>query len=158
MTMINQMNVTIQSGCMEHLPDCVVALENSELGRRYFAGEGSAERAVTAGLEQGDVSIALLDGHCAGFIWILPKGVFRSFPYIHIIAVKEDYRNKGIGRKLMAHAERAAFADAAKIFLLVADFNPDAKRLYERIGFRQVGEIPNLYRDGITEYLMMKER
>jgi len=125
---------------------------------QVFSSEGSAERAIQAGIEQGTFFVALLQGHCVGFIWVLPKGVFRSFPYIHIIAVKEEYRNRGIGRKLMTHAERIAFTDTAKIFLLVADFNPDAKRLYESIGYRQVGEIPNLYRDGITECLMMKER
>ena len=44
-----------------------------------------------------------------------------------------------------------------KFFLVVADFNPDAKRFYENNGYCQVGEIPGLYRDGITEYLMMKK-
>ena len=39
----------------------------------------------------------------------------------------------------------------------VADFNPEAKRFYEKNGYRQVGEIPGLYREGITEYIMMKE-
>jgi ribosomal protein S18 acetylase RimI-like enzyme len=48
------------------------------------------------------------------------------------------------------------FTDSSKVFLVVADFNPEAKRLYERMGYRQVGAIPGLYRDGVTEYLMMK--
>ena len=41
---------------------------------------------------------------------------------------------------------------------LVADFNPDAKILYEKIGYMEIGIIPGLYREGITEYLMMKLR
>ena len=45
---------------------------------------------------------------------------------------------------------------ADKIFLVVADYNPEAKRFYERNGYQQLGEIPNLYRPGITEYLMTK--
>jgi ribosomal protein S18 acetylase RimI-like enzyme len=44
------------------------------------------------------------------------------------------------------------------LFLVVADFNPDAKILYEKIGYIQVGTIPSLYREGITEHLMMKSR
>jgi ribosomal protein S18 acetylase RimI-like enzyme len=44
------------------------------------------------------------------------------------------------------------------VFLVVADFNPEAKRLYERVGYIEVGAIPNLYREGMTEYLMMKSR
>jgi ribosomal protein S18 acetylase RimI-like enzyme len=44
-----------------------------------------------------------------------------------------------------------------KLFLVVADYNPAAKRFYERNGYQQVGEIPNLYRPGVTEYLMVKD-
>ena len=50
------------------------------------------------------------------------------------------------------------FVKANKIILVVADFNLDGKRFYEKIGYHQVGEIPSLYRKGITEYLMMKEK
>ena len=31
------------------------------------------------------------------------------------------------------------------------------KRFYERNGYQQVGEIPNLYRSGVTEYIMAKD-
>lgn len=44
-----------------------------------------------------------------------------------------------------------------KLFFVVVDFNPGAKRFYESLGYCQVGEIPNLYRQGIKEYIMMKE-
>ena len=75
-----------------------------------------------------------------------------------MIAVKEGHRGEGIGKKLLQFFEAAAFADSAKAFLVVADFNPDARRLYERLEWRQVGAIPSLYREGVTEFLMMKER
>ncbi|WP_243277881.1 GNAT family N-acetyltransferase [Clostridium yunnanense] len=42
------------------------------------------------------------------------------------------------------------------IFLMVADFNKDAKKLYEKMGYEQVGIIPSFYRKGINEHLMMK--
>jgi ribosomal protein S18 acetylase RimI-like enzyme len=44
------------------------------------------------------------------------------------------------------------------VFLVVADFNPEAKRLYESLGYRQVGVIPGLYKEGVSEQLMMKNR
>jgi len=49
-------------------------------------------------------------------------------------------------------------SDRDKLFLVVADFNPNAKGFYESMGYHQVGEIPGLYREGITEYIMMKEK
>ena len=79
-----------------------------------------------------------------------------QFSYLHIIVVKEEYRNKGIGKALLDYSENIAYEMADKFFLVVADYNTDAKRFYERNGYQQVGEIPNLYRSGITEYLMAK--
>ena len=86
----------------------------------------------------------------------IPKGAFHSFPYLHIIAIKEEYRGFGVGKALLDYSERIASEMADKLFLVVADNNPEAKRFYERNGYQQVGEIPNLYRPGITEYLMAK--
>lgn len=70
-------------------------------------------------------------------------------------AVEEAYRGQGIGKRLLGYFEELSARN--KFFLVVADFNPDAKRFYENNGYCQVGEIPGLYRDGITEYLMMKK-
>ena len=44
----------------------------------------------------------------------------------------------------------------SKCFLVVADYNPEAKRLYEQIGYTEVGRIPDLYKEGVTEILMMR--
>ena len=54
-------------------------------------------------------------------------------------------------------SENIAREMADKFFLVVADYNPDAKRFYERNGYQQVGKIPDLYRSGVTEYLMAKD-
>ena len=100
--------------------------------------------------------VALIGEECVGFTYIIPKGAFHGFPYLHIIAIKEEYRDRGIGKALLDYSERIALEMADKLFLVVADYNPDAKRFYEKNGYQQVGEIPSLYRPGITEYLMAK--
>ena len=51
---------------------------------------------------------------------------------------------KGIGKALLDYSENIAYGMADKFFLVVADYNPDAKRFYERNGYQQVGEIPKL--------------
>ena len=148
--------ITFAKGSERHLKDCKVALCQSTLGEKYFSSPGSAENAILEGIQQGNLYVALIGDECVGFTYIIPKGAFHSFPYLHIIAVKEEFRDKGIGKALLDYSERIAFEMADKFFLVVADFNPDAKRFYERNGYQQVGEIPNLYRPGITEYLMAK--
>ena len=148
--------ITFAKGNEQQLKDCKAALCQSTLGEKYFSSPGSAENAILEGIRQGNLYVALIGEACIGFTYIIPKGAFHSFPYLHIIAMEEEYRDRGIGKALLDYSERIAFEMADKLFLVVADYNPDAKRFYERNGYQQVGEIPNLYRPGITEYLMAK--
>ena len=149
--------ITITKAQMQHLEDCKAALLKSKLGQVYFPSEEKALATLTEGISKGEIFVAVDEEEaCLGFIWFVPKGAFHSFPYLHIIAVKEAFRGMGIGKKLLHFFEDTVFPDSSKVFLVVADFNPDARRLYERLGYRQVGAIPGLYKDGVTEYLMMK--
>ena len=153
------MKITITQAHLKHLEDCKTALLKSKLGHEYFPSAEKAHLALTDGITKEEVFVAIDEaGHCLGFIWFILAGAFHSFPYLHIIAVKEEFRGQGLGRQLLGFFEEAVFTQASKVFLVVADFNPGAKRLYERVGYRQVGEIPGLYKEGVTEYLMMKER
>ena len=72
--------------------------------------------------------------------------------------MKQKYRSQGVGKKLLEFFEDTCFQEDSKLFLVVADFNLKAKKLYEEIGYKHVGTMPDLYREGITEYLMMKIR
>ena len=150
------LNIKIIKGNDGHLMDCEEALMKSALGDHYFQSEGSARKAIEEGLGQGNLFVAIADDLCAGFMFYITNGAFHSFPYLHLVAVKEEYRGKGIGKHLVKYFEK--MSDRDKFFLAVADFNPKAKRFYESIGYHQVGEISGVYREGITEYIMMKEK
>jgi ribosomal protein S18 acetylase RimI-like enzyme len=153
------MEITILKGSKDYLNDCEEALANSELGVKYFSREGSARKALEDGFAKEEIYIAIdTNNNCKGFIWFILDGAFHSFPYLHIIAVKKKSRSHGVGKKLLEFFEDICFKDYTKLFLVVADFNPAAKRLYERIGYIEVGTVPSLYREGITEHLMMKVR
>jgi ribosomal protein S18 acetylase RimI-like enzyme len=153
------MKIDITEANTMHLQDCKLALLNSKLGQEYFPLEEKAISALTDGISRKEMFVAVNDeGECVGFIWFVWGGAFHSFPYLHIIAVKDEFRGQGIGKRLLSFFEEAVFPEYSKVFLVVADFNPDAKRLYERLGYRQVAALPGLYKEGVTEYLMMKER
>ncbi|MFZ5966412.1 MAG: GNAT family N-acetyltransferase [Bacillota bacterium] len=142
---------------MEHLNDCAIALQNSDLGRVYFPQQNKAIQAINEGITKQEILVGLdSKGLFLGFIWFIRNGAFHSFPYLHIIAVKEEFRNLGIGKELLGYFEKV-IAQSSKVFLVVADFNPKAKQLYEKCGYIEVGVIPNLYKREVTEYLMMKE-
>ncbi|EPR12328.1 GNAT family N-acetyltransferase [Ruminiclostridium papyrosolvens] len=151
------MEVSIIKGEEKHSADCINALQKSELGRVHFSKENSAFKSVNEGISKGEIFVAInKEGLCVGFIWVVENGAFHSFPYLHLIAVKEEYRNLGIGKKLLQYFEDTNAKEYTKLFLVVADFNVGAKRLYEKVGYQEVCIIPDLYKKGIAEQLMMK--
>jgi ribosomal protein S18 acetylase RimI-like enzyme len=152
------MDIDIIKAESKHLIDCKIALQKSELGRIYFPEEDKAIQALNEGISKGEIFIAInKECTCLGFIWFILNGAFHSFPYLHIIAVKEEFRNLGIGKKLLKYFEEVTSKTSSKLFLVVADFNPAAKQLYQSIGYKEFGNIPHLYKVGVTECLMMKE-
>lgn len=152
------MNINIIKAEEKHILDCTLALQNSDLGRVYFAQDNKAFEAIKEGIKKEEILVAINnDGICLGFLWFMINGAFHSFPYLHIIAVKEEFRNNGIGKYMLNYFEKMVIQNDSKVFLVVADFNPNAKQLYQKLGYMEVGAIPNLYKRGVTEYIMMKE-
>lgn len=147
----------IIKGDLSHIDHCVEALMRSELGRVYFSSVAKAGMVVLEGIDKGEIYVAVEDGgETLGFIWAIPNGAFHSFPYVHILAVRESYRGRGVGRLLLAHIEQYFAQYVSKIFLIVDDFNSDAYALYVRLGYQKVGCLPDLYKKGVNGFLMMK--
>jgi ribosomal-protein-alanine N-acetyltransferase len=90
----------------------------------------------------------------AGFLVLDMKGAFVG--YIQIVCVAPPFRNRGIGTRLIQFAEERIFRDAPNAFLCVSSFNPDARRLYERLGYRVVGELSDYLLRGHSEFLLRK--
>lgn len=76
--------------------------------------------------------------------------------YISALAVRSDWRGRGVGRKLIEHAEQRVFRESPNLFLCVSSFNEDARRFYERCGFTAVGELNDFVIAGAAEVLMRK--
>jgi ribosomal protein S18 acetylase RimI-like enzyme len=98
--------------------------------------------------------VARADGVPLGFARFHPRGVAGS-PYLASIAVDPAARSRGVGAALLAAGE-ARFSAARWMFLCVSDFNPRARALYERRGYRRVGDLPDYVVEGRAEILMTK--
>jgi [ribosomal protein S18]-alanine N-acetyltransferase len=75
------------------------------------------------------------------------------------VCVREEFRNRGFGRALMMHLiALAAGAGAAIVFLEVRPANTTAVRLYETLGFRQIGVRRGYYQalSGREDALVMR--
>jgi len=64
--------------------------------------------------------------------------------YVNVLACYPQWRNKGFGTLLLEHAEKIAAAEDVRkgMSVIVADNNIGARRLYERIGYRQIADRP----------------
>ena len=66
-------------------------------------------------------------------------------------AVALELRGRGIGTELMLRAEELTLERGFRAIVLgVEDFNPDARRLYERLGYCAFGEHDFRYAGGPT--------
>jgi ribosomal protein S18 acetylase RimI-like enzyme len=89
-----------------------------------------------------------------GFVIIELRGTFIG--YIRSVAIREDWRGRGLGSRLIGFAETRILRDHPNVFLLVSSFNPRAKALYERLGYEVVGELRDYVLRGHSEWLLRK--
>jgi ribosomal protein S18 acetylase RimI-like enzyme len=101
-----------------------------------------------------EVYIARDEAGLAGFLILCMTGAFVG--YIQTIAIQPDRRGQGLGSRLIDFAERRILAESPNVFMCVSSFNHDARRLYERLGYRVVGELPDYIVEGYSEILLRK--
>lgn len=141
----------------EDINICARLMAASPLWQSYGVSEFSAAHQFEQGLaHQADIAVAEVGEKVSGFIWYSTRGAFNRSGYIKLIGVETDQRNQGVGRVLMEHAEKELFRNANDIFLLVSDFNEAAQGFYQRLGYRQVGAIPDYIISGVAELIYHK--
>jgi len=94
------------------------------------------------------------NGLPVGFILLAPYGLAGS-PYIATVAVAAEARGCGVGSQLLKFAEHH-FHGREHLFLLVSSFNKQAKELYRRHGYEQVGELKDYCVAGHAELILHK--
>ena len=96
----------------------------------------------------GDWGLLACDGDApTGAIWLCQwMGVERGYGYVSplipelSLALLPEYRNKGMGTRMVERVIAEARGGFPGLSLSVVASSP-ARRLYERLGFRQVGQV-----------------
>jgi [ribosomal protein S18]-alanine N-acetyltransferase len=96
------------------------------------------------------------EGRILGFVVIDLRGPFPG--YIQTVCVRADARGQGHGARLIAWAETRIFQESPNVFMCVSTFNPDARRLYEQLGYSVVGRLSEYLVRGHGEVLLRKSR
>lgn len=133
---------------------CARIMSTSEpwitIGRSYEASldivcDATREVYVATAVDSPDV---------IGFVIIELRGTFVG--YVRSVAVRDDWRGRGLGTQLIRFAEGRIFREHPNVFLLVSSYNPRAKALYERLGYEVIGELRDYIVRGHSEWLLRK--
>ena len=100
--------------------------------------------------------VAYRGDRLAGLLILNLKGGFVG--YIQTVCAAPEFRGTGLGTALVRFAEERIFREFTNVFICVSDFNHGARRLYERLGFRLVGELTDYVVAGHSELLLRKTR
>jgi ribosomal protein S18 acetylase RimI-like enzyme len=153
------METKIQIAKKGHARDCLLCVKNSDLWDAYFKNNPTQEAVLEEMISKKQVYIAINENDkCIGFMGVINNGCFFQFSYLATLAVKKRYRNKGVGEKLVKKFETIGFKKADRVFILVSDFNKQAQKFYRKLGYKKVGNIPDLFKNGISENLLVKYR
>ncbi|HDJ83968.1 MAG TPA: ribosomal-protein-alanine N-acetyltransferase [Desulfurococcaceae archaeon] len=110
--------------------------------------------------------VAEVNGFIVGYImcrvewgWGFTKSKLLKKGHVISIAVRKEYRRKGIGRKLMEEAMKALkeVYGAEEVYLEVRVSNKPAINLYEKLGFKIAKRVAAYYLDGEDAYIMVKQ-
>lgn len=101
-----------------------------------------------------EVYVARDETGLVGFLILCMMGAFVG--YIQTILVHPNRRGQGLGSSLVEFAERRILRESPNIFMCVSAFNHDARRLYERLGYRTIGELTDYIVPGHSEILLRK--
>ena len=91
-----------------------------------------------------------------GFIILYLHGPFRG--YIQTVCLRPEWRGRGVGSALVQWAEARIFRESPNVFMCVSDFNGEALRLYQRLGYEVIGELKDFLVRGRAEILLRKSR
>jgi len=117
----------------------------------------SFEASVRTLGDSGKELYAVSDGEgIEGFVLLDMRGPLAG--YLQSICVRPDRRSRGLGTALIRWVEDRVFRESPNVFLCVSSFNDRARRLYERLGYEVVGELPAFIVRGHDEVLYRKTR
>ncbi len=153
------MKLTFKKMTVESVPACVQTMVGSLIFERYFGNTEAASRMIKKAAEQNQLYGAVTDQNIiVGMIKVIPWGFCNLYPYLALLSVHRDYQKNGVGSFLLkAFEEIGRLEGAGKGALLVSDFNETAQQYYSKKGYYTIGLIPNALREGIGEYLMIKD-
>lgn len=139
--------ITIKKAEQSHLHQ-IAGIEKKSISQPWseaaFAAALEDERAITLAAFCGDVLCGFITG-----VYLLDTADIYS------VAVSSEYRQKGVGKRLLEEFFSAVPGEVQTVNLEVRESNYPAIKLYEKSGFQPVGMRKNFYREPRENAVLM---
>ncbi len=113
------------------------------------------EQVIRHKIINDEIIIAELDGQPIGYLRI--EYLWSNIPYIGVIFVIDDYRNEGIGGKILAFLEDYLRSRGHDVLYSSSQVNePEAQAWHRSVGFLESGIISGINEGGIGEVFFRK--
>jgi len=155
MTTNKSENSEVEITKLEHADEarrCAMLMANSEPWITLRRNYDNSMRMLTD--PSREVYVARVRDEVVGFIVLIMRGALVG--YIQTVGVVPEWRNKGIGSRLLKFAEDLIFRQAPNVFMCVSSFNEKAQELYKRLGYETIGELKDYIVPGHSEILLRK--
>ena len=104
--------------------------------------------------------IMIIDGNYGGCIqWYIKEDPNLGVVELEEFYMKEEYRNRGLGKKLFDAALKAIqdkVSPLHSVYLFTNKENAIMEHICYKSGFQNVAEIPDLFEKNVTEILYLK--
>ncbi|MFX1561404.1 MAG: GNAT family N-acetyltransferase [Promethearchaeota archaeon] len=113
------------------------------------------EQVIRHKIVNDEIIIAELDGKPIGYLRL--EYLWSNIPYIGVIFVNEDYRNEGIGQKILAFLEDYLRSRGHDVLYSSSQANePEPQAWHRSVGFVESGIISGINEGGIGEVFFRK--
>jgi len=156
-------NMCVIKDLQEHeVPAAAAMLIALPLMNRYRATKERLDVQLRQALCQPGIAVIVArpdepGAEIAGLAWFATEGTFLMGGYLKLLALADQYRGKGLGRKLLDVVESRVRVRSPYLFLLASDDNEAAHRFYERLGYVQAGRFEHLVLDDVNELVYFKK-
>ena len=149
---MKNLSIKIVPMTRSHIPACADIVNSSEPWKTLRESVD-----FLPSIKRKQAFVAVIDGAVAGFVVFTPEPVFARGGYLRAIGVAPAIRGSGIGRKLLAYAEKTTAKQAPNFYLCVSSFNRTGQAFYRKCGYKKIGQIEGLIRKGSSEHIYWKK-
>ena len=134
--------------------------ENSQLYNHYFKKGDLLDKCLTESLKAGRAFVAVdRKGEAVGYMSMSPSDpMVDGLPCLTLLGVKDTMRGKGIGQMLLGFyievMKQVGFKECA---IVVSDWNPRARKLYDSLGFKLRKSFDDPAVGGFMDHMLVRK-